>query len=86
MENEFLSAELDKDTKEEFDKYLEQDYIYEKNTLPENCKSNCAPIRYTSEHVHYVMYTQCTNLDYLKRMRRKDKMLFLKQIKQASML
>lgn len=41
-----------------------------------------AIVRYTAEKIHYDMYTQCTNLDYLnlKQMRRKDKSLFLKQI------
>lgn len=70
----------------ELDKYLENDFIYAQNANVENCKSNCAPIRYTSEHVAYATYTQCTNLDYLNRMRRKDKLLFLKQMKQASIM
>lgn len=81
-----LDIGLDEQTKQNFDGYLQEDYQMSEDSKPKNCAKNCAPVRIGVEEVEYALYTHCTNLDFLQRMRREDKKLFIKQMGQWSVM
>lgn len=81
-----LDPGLDEQTKNRMGEYLEEDFKLSESSRPENCAANCAPLRIGVEDVEFALYTHCTNLDFLLRMRREDKKLFIKQMGQWAVL